>query len=135
MANSPEKIKGIRIGSINKASEQKTVSIKFGDETLELTYNRAKYTPRFEREVKQLMEENLPANMLAKMVFALVIDWNAMDVVDDSLPEDSWEWYKVPLTFETFESLLSAEALATIVESLAEDNRPNQKPSDFTSNT
>lgn len=135
MASTPAKRKGISLKAINKSSEQKTVSILFGEETLELTYNRSKYTPRFEREVKELMDSNLPANMLAKMVFALVIDWNVEDVVDDTLPEKDWEYAKVPLTYETFESLLSAEALATIVEALSEDNRPNQKPSDFTSNT
>lgn len=135
MAITPAKRKGILLSTINKSSEQRTVSIQYGEETLELVYNRSKYTPRFEREVKELMDANLPANMLAKMVFALVIDWNAEHVVDDSLPEKDWEYVKVPLTFDTFESLICAEALAHIVEALSEDNRPNQKPSDFTSST
>lgn len=135
MAIQKIKRKGISLSVVNKVTEQKTVSISFGDEVLELTYNRSKYTPKFEREVKELMDSNLPANMLAKMVFALVTDWNLEDVVDPDAPEKEWEYEKVPLTLETFEALLSAEALATIVEALSEDNRPNQKPSDFTSNT
>lgn len=134
MANSSKTARRITLKEVNGASEKKTISITFGEAVLDLTYNRSKYTPKFERETKELMNDNLPANMLAYMVFQLIIDWNLEDVVDDSLPEDKQEWVKVPLTLDTFVNLFSAEALAKIVEALAGDNRPNETPSGFTSN-
>jgi hypothetical protein len=87
MANTPAKRRGISLRTVNKVDEQKTVSIAFGEETLEVTYNRSKYTPKFEREVKELMDSNLPGNMLGKMVFALVTGWNLEDLVDPEAPE------------------------------------------------
>ena len=134
-----ERPKRIRLSKINNIEERRTLSIPYDGDFLEIVYNRARYTPKFEREIKELMDESLPGNMLSKMLFALIIAWNVEDLVDDpknlSLSPDKQEYYDVPLTQDTFDALFSVEALAGIVEKMSEDNRPNQKPSDFTSDT
>lgn len=136
MSETVVKKRGILLRKVNQVEETKAMSVPFGDEFLEVTYNRSKYTPKFEKEIKQLMDDNLPGNMLAKMLFTLLTSWNLRDYVDTdenlSLPEDQRKTYPVPLTLDVFESLLSMEALASIVEKLAEDNRPNLKSSEDT---
>ena len=121
----------IRLSTLNREKEEKTMSITFGEEELQLTYNRSKYTPKFEKELKQMMDDNLPSSMMANMVFALLIDWNVEDIIqtEENLakPEEEQEVGLVPLTLETFETLVSSEALSTIIESLADDNRPNKQ--------
>jgi hypothetical protein len=146
----------VKLSRLNKLKEKRSVQILFGDDTLSIDYNRAKYTPKFEREIKEMMDANLPAGSLAKMVFALILDWDLTDdkvqekTTEDGVvfefqnaegkwgvdvPEDERVQEPVPLTWEVFDALLSVDALTTLVEKLAEDNRPNVKSSDSTSDS
>jgi DNA-binding NtrC family response regulator len=142
----------ISLKRLNRGDGDKTVAITVGIDTLNLTYNREKYTPKLERELRERMEERRPGAMLADFLLNLLTGWDVVELVEgqdekiakltekvgkelsiDELQAAGIEFTPLPLNAETFEALVSVEAQALIVEKLSEDQRPNAKPSDFTS--
>lgn len=149
----------IPVKKINNAKGNGVITIPFLDEQLVLTYNREKYTPKVERELRDRMMENLPGTMLAEFLMTLLIDWDAVDVhSEDREKAEEMEtrlmsqdppvipglkdyeaagirMVKLPLNADTFDALISIEAQGSIVEALSETQRPKAKQSDFMSNT
>lgn len=142
----------ITLKRLNRGDGDKSVSIPIGIDTLNLTYNREKYTPKLERELRERMEDRRPGAMLSDFLLNLINGWDVLEVVEgqeekiekltlkagrelstDELQQEGIQFTPLPLNAETFEALVSVEAQALIVEKLSEDQRPNAKPSDFTS--
>lgn len=142
----------ISLKRLNRGDGDRSVAILVGIDTLNLTYSREKYTPQVERELRDRMEDRRPGAMLADFLLTLLTGWDVVipaegqddaitklmekagrELTIDELQEKGIKFEPVPLTKETFESLVSVEAQALIVEKLSEDQRPNAKQSDFTS--
>ena len=51
-------------------------------EGFKVQYSRDKYTPKLERKMRSMMDDNMPANSLAKYVVGLVKDWDLFYYVD-----------------------------------------------------
>jgi hypothetical protein len=144
----------ISLKRLNRGDGDKAVAIQIGIDTLNLTYNREKYTPKLERELRESMDDRRPGAMLKDFLLSLLSGWDVVIPVEgqdekidelikkagkeltiDELKEKGIIFDPVPLNDETFEALVSVEAQALIVEKLSEDQRPNAKQSDFTSDT
>lgn len=126
MGSAIEKNKRIALRKVNKTDELKTVSIPYGEDMLNITYSRAKYTPQFEKELKELQKDELIGSILAEMLYTLVVDWNIEDCVNpEAKTEEEQQWYKVPLVRETFTAALNIEALSDLMTAITEANRPN----------
>ena len=128
----------VKLSKITEAKGCKTIELEYGGETLTVKYNKNKYTPAFESEIRDLIDKDLPGNMLAKMAYGLVVDWDLVfDIQTEenlSKPEGQRETTKVPITWETFQ-VLPMEFLDALFQKISEDNRPDPKASSFTSNT
>lgn len=123
-----------RLSKVNLGDGDHTVPVKFGEEVLNITYNRGKFTPRVERELQEEAKANRPGGALAKMLMKVLISWDLEDAhpEDVNLPEDQQRLVPVPLNEQTLDDLLSIPAQARIVETIAEDNRPKQTTSEPT---
>ena len=55
------------------------VEAPFGDKMLSITVQTGAFTAELEDEYSRRMEENRPIDALAKMLSALVVDWNVTD--------------------------------------------------------
>ena len=145
----------VPIRRINKGKGIRTLKLKFGDDVLNIKYDRSKYTPAVERELNdQLEQKNLVGGLFAGFLGNLILEWDAMDVDPedrekalelesdpDNLPgmkeyeAAGIRMVPVPLTPETFDTLLSIETQGDLMTELGKDQRPNPTSSDFTSNS
>ena len=118
----------IRRDKINRAfNETKPLAIAIGLDTLNITYNREKYTPKIERELREAMEDMTPGKMLSQMLSTILTGWDVVDVHPDDLdkPEEEQRLIPVELSPENLDGLLSVTALGKIVEAIAADQNPN----------
>lgn len=115
-----------RLNKVNQGDGNRTVAVTYGEETLNVTYNRGALTPKVERELQEEASANRPGGALAKMLGKVIVGWDLQDVHPDDaeLPEDHQRLVDVPLNSDTLDDILSIAAQAKIVEAIAEDNRP-----------
>lgn len=111
------------------------VVVNIGNSKLTIKYSREKYTPKFEREFRNLQDQSLPLGALSAFVEKLVQSWDVVDEIDTvenlSLPEEDRKFFDVPCNQETL-SVLGSPILEKIVETIAEDNGPKKRTSQAT---
>lgn len=114
----------MKLSQIVNFDEQdvKKLAVPYGDFVINIEYSRSRYTPKFEKELKEKTDEGLPAASLSLFLISLLRKW---DIVDD-------KGNPVPLTVEALEEIPTTFQ-SRLVEAIAEDQRPNQKPSETTS--
>lgn len=112
-------------------SQDKTLSVKIGEEVLNIQYNRSTYTVEFETEMREKQEQNAPAAALAAMVLRVVTSWDLEDYHPEDLHilEEHRRTIPVPLNQESVERMVPIEVLVEIIAAIAEDNRPKENPS------
>lgn len=144
----------VTVQKLNRGDGDRLVSIPIGIDVLNIGYNREKYTPAIERELREKMENKLPGCMLAGFLVNLLTSWDVVEPADgeqkkidkltasngrelsiDELKAEGIKFTDVPLTEITLDTIVSVQAQSLIVEKLSEDQRPNMQSSDFTSNT
>lgn len=110
-------------------AEDSKLPVAFGKETLNLTYNRSKFTPKLEREINALADARQMGGMLSKMLMTILTSWDIVDVdpADVGKPENKQKLIPVPLTAETLDELISIEAQARIVKALTDAQRPDEE--------
>ena len=55
------------------------LEIPFGKEKLTIWYNRVEFTPKLERELKELAANNMYGNLFSQMLLKLVRKWDVVD--------------------------------------------------------
>jgi hypothetical protein len=144
----------VPIKKVNKNKGLRTLKMKFGEDTLNIVYDRSKYTPKAERELNErVAEQNLIGSLFSGFLGQLVVGWDIMDVHPEDTEkaenlENSMEtppgmkdyenagirMVPVPLTDEAFDAFLSIEFQGELMIELGKDQRPNQKTSDSMNN-
>ena len=94
-------------------SERATAQIPIGSDILNVTYNPAAYTPKFEASLKEDEESTYQSGVAVKMVRALVVAW---DLMDGETP--------VPLTEEAL-SALPVKFLIAVIQGVTKSFNPN----------
>lgn len=103
----------IKLGKVNGPTRE--VKIDFDGDTLTLTYNPGKLTPKLMAHLNEGVEQK-DLSATASFFTTVCENWDVVE--DDGVTP-------VPLTVETLEGLLSVEAMAKIVKALVEAQSPN----------
>lgn len=106
----------MRVSDLSVDSEEKAISVKFGENSLNLVYRVDKITPKSEGRLMDLARENRSGGALAEVLAAVVVSWD--------LENDKGEPY--PVTIEAL-SELPILVLSAIFEAIQAAQRPNRK--------
>ena len=116
-------------------TDRRETIVEWNTRSFKLWYNAALLTPKREREWREISDEekSRPA-ILARFICELALEW------DIKVPPKDWDrnaipteadmatWESYPLTQETLE-VLPTDFLATCVNAITENIRPNQERS------
>lgn len=116
----------IKRSKVNAADGNRKLAIPFGGESLNITYSRSDITPKVEREMKELIDQSLPANMMKLTLVKFLKSWDMVEE-DGKTP--------VPLNESTLDESLSSEAQSVILSAIYDDQRPNLTASEDSENT
>lgn len=103
----------VRVSAVRNATA--CVKVAVGDDELTVRYAPNRYTPRFEEQLQAAGEKSLS---LARMVAALVIEWDLLGDEDEPYP----------LTQEALAEL-GVKFLSDVVGAIVRDVSPNPKSS------
>lgn len=138
------KVKGVRRSKVNGSNKEVEMIVSDG-EVMHFTYNRANYTPKFEKDFQEEMKGDDPGRALCHMMMTVLVTklpdgtpgWDVVDVVpgDEDKPEDKQGLFVLPLTEDTLYELMSIDALGNMVKVMKDDQDPKSKTSNPTDST
>lgn len=79
--------------------EQRTVTIPFGDESLNVVYSPDQFTPELEERYMSMVQTQRSGMALAQIICGLVKKWDLIDNSNNVYPLDVETLSKMPVTF------------------------------------